>query len=89
MDGKGKGGDLSHTRYRMLRVGDVGRLVQGSRSLVRRMARSGALPPPVLLGSGEAQPGQVQRWRPEEVADSLGLTLEHVLAWPGEPEAGR
>ena len=80
-------GAVRRKRYCMVTAADISRLLQVSKALVRRMAKAGTLPAPLALGSGEAQPGQVQRWRPEEVAEALGITYDDVLASLDEPES--
>lgn len=81
------GGAIPRRGYRLATVSDLSRLLQASKQLVRRMAKAGTLPKPLSLGSGGTQPGQVQRWRPEEIAERLGITVDDVLASIDEREA--
>ena len=82
-------GAVRRKRYCMVTAADISRLLQVSKQLVRRMAKAGTLPAPLALGSGEAQPGQVQRWRPEEIAAALGIPVDDVLASVEEREVRR
>ena len=83
--GTGSGG------YHLLTVADLSRLLRASKAHVRTMCRAGLLPAPLELGVGGSRPGQVQRWRPEAVAETLGIPVDSVLASVpgGEQEAGR
>lgn len=82
-------GAVRRKGYRMVTAADISRLLQASKSLVRRMAKAGTLPAPLALGSGCKQPGQVQRWRPEEVAEALGITVADVLSSIEEQEVNQ
>ena len=66
-------------RYRLLTVSDLSHILQSSKPHVRKLVRSGRLPAALEIGVGGSQPGQVQRWRPEEVADRLGISVASVL----------